>query len=91
MKTFLFFLLLCACPLLPLCAQESSDIEKLLESNDILHSEEGYEEMIRTLLHLQRYPLNINTAGFDSLKMLFFLSDSQIDRILSFRKKYGRY
>lgn len=89
MKTFLFFLFLCACPLLPLCAQESSDIEKLLESNDILHSEEGYEEMTRTLLHLQRYPLNINTAGFDSLKMLFFLSDSQIDRILSFRKKYG--
>lgn len=91
MKVFLFFLLFCVSPLLPLYAQELPDIEKLLESNDILYSEEGYEEMIRTLVQLQREPLNINTAGFDSLKMLFFLSDSQIDRILSFRKKYGLF
>lgn len=69
--------------------QELTDIERLLEANDIQPSEEGYEEMVGVLLQLQATPLNLNTAGFDSLKMLFFLSDSQIDNILLFRKKYG--
>ena len=69
--------------------QDLSNIEKLLETNDIERSEEGYEEMVNVLLQLQAEPLNINRVGFDSLKMLFFLSDSQIDNILVFRKKYG--
>ena len=69
--------------------QELTDIEELLESNDIRPSEEGYEEMVSGLLQLQASPLDINTADFDSLKMLFFLSDNQIDNILAFRRKYG--
>lgn len=89
MKAFLFSLLCLFCPLFSLLAQDLSDIEKLLESNDILRSEDGYEEMVYTLVQLRNGPLNLNTASFDSLKMLFFLSDSQIDRILRFRKKYG--
>ena len=69
--------------------QELTDIEELLDSNDIRPSEEGYEEMVSGLLQLQASPLDINTADFDSLKMLFFLSDNQIDNILAFRRKYG--
>lgn len=69
--------------------QDIPDVERLLESNDILHSEEGYEDMVNVLMELSARPLNVNTADFDSLKMLVFLSDNQIDNILSFRKKYG--
>ena len=76
---------------LTLTAQVLPEIEKLLETNSIEDTEEGYEEMINTLLHLSAEPININQAGFDSLKLLFLLSDSQIDQILSFRKKYGDF
>lgn len=72
-----------------LSAQEIHDIERLLESNAIISSEEGYEDMVNTLVGLSNDPLNLNTADFDSLKILFFLSDNQIDNILIFRKKYG--
>ena len=72
-------------------AQDFSDIEGLLESNGIENSEEGYEEIINTLLHLAAEPININEAGFDTLKMLFLLSDSQIDQILAFREKHGNF
>lgn len=72
-------------------AQNLPDIEKLLENNSIESSEENYEEMVNTLLQLAASPLNINTADFDSLKMLFLLSDSQIDQLLAFRKKYGNF
>lgn len=72
-------------------AQQLPDIEELLESNDIESTADGYEEMVSTLLYLVNTPLNVNTADFDSLKMLFFLSDSQIDQLLLFRKKYGDF
>lgn len=72
-------------------AQETSDIEKLLEENGILDSEENYEEMLTTLSYLRQHPLDINTVGFDSLRMLFFLSDSQIDQILIFRNETGAF
>ena len=71
--------------------QEITDIERLLEKNGIPDSEKNYEEIISTLFYLQQYPLDINTVGFDSLRMLYFLSDSQIDQILNFRKKKGAF
>lgn len=70
-------------------AQDFPDIEELLESNGIENSEEGYEEIINTLLFLVSRPIDINTAGFDTLKLLLLLSDSQIDQILIFREKHG--
>lgn len=74
-----------------LSAQDIPDIERLLETNEIENSEEGYREMVDILVYLQSSPLNINTADFDSLKILFLLSDAQIDRILAFRKKVGNF
>ena len=58
---------------------------------NILNTEDGYEEMVDILSNLLMTPVNVNTAGFDSLKMLFLLSDSQIDQLLEFRKKYGNF
>lgn len=57
-------------------AQDLPDIERLLEGNDILNTEDGYEEMVDILSNLLMTPVNVNTAGFDSLKMLFFLTSS---------------
>ena len=81
-------LLLLSCPLFPM-AQTLPDIEDLLENNDITPSEEGYEEIVNTLVHLASHPVDINTAGFDSLKLLYFLSDSQIDNLLAFRARHA--
>ena len=72
-------------------AQTLPNIEDLLESNDITPSEEGYEEIVNTLVLLASHPVDINTAGFDSLKMLYFLSDSQIDNLLAFRARHGGF
>ena len=72
-------------------SQSVPDIEKLLETNDIESSEDYYEDMINSLIHLSVQPINLNSAGFDSLKMLFFLSDAQIDNLLDFRKKHGAF
>ena len=72
-------------------SQSIPDIEKLLETNDIESSEDYYEDMINSLIHLSVQPINLNSAGFDSLKMLFFLSDAQIDNLLDFRKKHGPF
>lgn len=91
MKRALVLICLSLLPCWNSYAQETSDIEKLLEENGILDSEENYEEMLTTLFYLRQHPLDINTVGFDSLKMLFFLSDSQIDQILIFRNKIGAF
>ena len=72
-------------------SQSIPDIEKLLETNDIDSSEDYYEDMINSLIRLSAQPINLNSAGFDSLKMLFFLSDAQIDNLLDFRKKHGPF
>ena len=72
-------------------SQSIPDIEKLLETNDIDSSEDYYEDMINSLIRLSAQPINLNSAGFDSLKMLFFLSDAQIDNLLDFRKKHGAF
>lgn len=72
-------------------SQSIPDIEKLLETNDIDSSEDYYEDMINSLIRLSAQPINLNSAGFDSLKMLFFLSDAQIDNLLNFRKKHGPF
>ena len=72
-------------------SQSIPDIEKLLETNDIESSEDYYEDMINSLIRISAHTINLNSAGFDSLKMLFFLSDAQIDNLLDFRKKHGPF
>lgn len=87
----LCFLLLLAGMSHHIQAQSLPDIERLLEGNDVQVTAGDYEEMIQILLSFTVTPLNVNTAGFDSLKMLFLLSDGQIDQLLVFRQKYGNF
>ncbi len=72
-------------------AQEIPEIENWLDLNDVRQSEAGYEDVVNTLEKLYIAPLNLNTVDFDSLKLLFFLSDKQIDQILAFRSRYGPF
>ena len=53
-------------------AQENGNIEQLLDANDVVRSDEQYEDMLAVLQKLWMAPLNLNTADFDSLKLLFF-------------------
>lgn len=89
MRHCLLGLVLCMLSWSPLRAQEMLDAEMILDEIGILPTEAGYEDLLSTLLHFQEYPLNVNTAGFDTLKQLFLLSDSQIDNLLAFRNKHG--
>ena len=85
MKLFffiLFFLMLS----LGISAQNSLDIEKLIEHYDI-DNESEYENLYNILVKLHENPLNLNTAPYDSLKLMGFLSDKQIDNIIDFRKE----
>lgn len=88
---FLFFFLLLAGTGVRLQAQHLPDIERLLEENGMQATAGGYEEMVNALVGFFHSPLNINTADFDSLKLLFLLSDGQIDQLLVFRRKYGNF
>ena len=90
MRHFLL-LLLCFSIQSVVYAQSELDIEKLLEANGMESTEDSYEEIVHTLSALYASPLNLNTADFDSLKMLYFLSDSQIDGILRFRSTQGAF
>ncbi len=76
---------------LPCVAQNMADVECLLENNDIESTEDGYDDMLNTLVYLSKYPVDLNTATFDSLKMLVFLSDCQIDELINFRQKHGAF
>ena len=70
-------------------AQDLPDIERLLEGNDILNTEDGYEEMVDILSNLLMTPVNVNTAGFDSLKMLFLLSEVRSTSCWNFERNTG--
>ena len=73
-------------------AQDLPDIERLLEGNDILNTEDGYEEMVDILSNLLMTPVNVNTAGFDSLKMLFVRqSDRPVVRISKEIREFSSY
>ena len=91
MSRFLITTLLLAWSYTGLFSQELPDIERLLEDNEITAAQEGYEEIVHTLLYLSNHPLPVNEVGFDSLKLLCFLSDSQIDNLLRFRERVGKF
>lgn len=91
MRKVIYIAILCSILPVALHAQGLPDIEQLLEANDIESSEYYYEDMINSLVRLAAHPLNINAAGFDSLKLLYFLSDAQIDNLLEFRKIHGPF
>ncbi len=50
---------------------------------------ERFESLYSELSYLSEHPIDLNTATAESLRRLPFLSDTQVEAILSYRRKYG--
>ena len=63
-------------------------IENLLPQQEL---DVNYSDLYDRLFSLYSEPLNLNTAERTDLQSLFFLTDNQIDGILDYREKYGKF
>ena len=59
--------------------------ELALETEDT----ERIESLYADLSYLTEHPFDLNTVTEEQLKRLSFLSDRQIEQLLSYRKRYG--
>lgn len=75
-------------------SQETFPVDKWMEYIEELASETEDEERIQALYtdlsYLTEHPFDINTVTEEQLKRLPFLSDRQIEELVSYRKKYGK-
>jgi len=62
-------------------------IEEMTASSD---NEQDYSELVEDLLQLAESPLNLNAARKSDLQKLFFLTDFQIESLLSYRDSTGK-
>ena len=74
-------------------SQTIQSVDKWMEYVDQLADEledsEQIEILYSDLSNLTQHPLNMNTATSEQFKKLPFLSDTQIDAIMNYRKRYG--
>ena len=90
-KFFLLLLLSFIMPSYNISAQESSDWQQLMSAVmtiDDLESDD-WEDNIETWEQLAQNPININKATREELQQLVFLSDKQIEDIISYVYQYG--
>lgn len=75
-------------------SQTLSSVDKWMEYVEEIVSETEDEEKAETLYselsYLSEHPFELNCVTEEELKRLPFLSDRQIESILSYRKKYGK-
>jgi hypothetical protein len=66
--------------------------EQQLENlTDIDQNETEDDSYLQQLEHFKKHPLNLNDADADELKELIFLTDLQIDNLLSYRNLLGKF
>jgi hypothetical protein len=65
-------------------------MEYVEEIGSETEDEERMESLYAELSYLSEHPLELNRATAEQLQKLPFLSDSQIQNILSYRKRYGK-
>jgi hypothetical protein len=63
-------------------------LENRAEDDQIETEDDSY---VVQLQYLKKHPLNLNEAGASELKELFFLSDLQIESLLSYRRLLGKF
>jgi hypothetical protein len=63
-------------------------LENRAEGDQIETEDDSY---VVQLQYLKKHPLNLNEAGANELKELFFLSDLQIESLLSYRRLLGKF
>nr|MBP7170271.1 helix-hairpin-helix domain-containing protein [Bacteroidales bacterium] len=62
-------------------------LEEMAANSD---TEQDYSELVEDLLQLAESPLNLNAARKSDLQKLFFLTDFQIESLLSYRDSTGK-
>jgi hypothetical protein len=66
--------------------------EQQLENlTDIDQSETEDDSYLQQLEHFKKHPLNLNEADANELKELIFLTDLQIDNLISYRNLLGKF
>lgn len=77
----------------PIHSQVTYSVDKWMDYVKELASEthdtEQVESLFADLSYIQEHPFNLNTVKEEELKRLPFLSDQQIEELLSYRKRYG--
>jgi hypothetical protein len=71
---------------------EGADFEKII--HELLPQQEydiDYNDLYDRLFSMYSSPIDLNSAGYDELQSLYFLSDEQISGIIEYRKKYGDF
>lgn len=63
-------------------------IENIAEQTD---QELDYSDLLEGVYYFLEHPLNLNYATFDEMKQLLFISDYQINKIIEYRNKYGKF
>ena len=78
----------------PIYSQDSYSVDKWMEYVRELAAEtrdsEQIENLFADLSYLQEHPFDLNTVTEKELKRLPFLSDQQIEQLLSYRGRYGK-
>lgn len=74
----------------PVIIKHAEIIESLVESmEDNDHVNPDYESFLEDLEFLHEHPMNLNTASFQDLQKLPFLTDFQIQSLLEYRNENG--
>src|SRR6476661_50266 len=92
MKKLLIILLITHCSLVMMCQEIPPNTEQQLENlTGADQTETEDDSYIMQLQYFKKHPLNLNEADAGELKELFFLTDLQIDNLLSYRHLLGKF
>ena len=92
MKSFFITLFLINCSLFSFSQEVPPTAEQQLENlTDAQQAETEDDSYLQELEHFKRHPLNLNDADANELKELIFLSDLQIDNLISYRNLLGKF
>src|ERR1044071_8827921 len=92
MKTIVVILLITHCSLFIMGQEIPPNTEQQLENlTDADQTETEDDSYVVQLQYFKKHPLNLNAAGADDLKELFFLTDLQIENLLSYRRLLGKF
>src|SRR5215469_15118027 len=90
-KFFFIFLIFHFSFFICLAQDVSPAMQQQLENlTEIQQTETEDDSYLQQLEHFKRHPLNLNKADVNELKELFFLTDLQIDNLISYRKLLGK-
>ncbi len=91
MKRFFIILLIINYSLFATGQEIPPTTEQQLENlTDIDQNETEDDSYLQQLEHFKKHPLNLNDADANELKELIFLTDLQIDNLLSYRNLLGK-